>query len=143
MTRIMIDINGTTVEVLDEHPMSELPAEGHLMTVTVTIPPRNPGTPAHRHSGPVYGYMLEGEMIFELEGDPPVVMRPGDTIWEPGGDRIHYQAANPGDTVAKFVVVMACKAGEEMLTFVEPAELEARKHLRHSGPVVDPRAVEA
>jgi len=27
-----------------------------------------------------------------------------------------------------------------MLTLVEPEELEARKHLRHSGPVVDPQA---
>ena len=27
-------------------------------------------TPPHRHSGPVFGYMLEGEMIFELEGRP-------------------------------------------------------------------------
>lgn len=139
----MIDINGTKVDVLDQHPLSELPAEGHLMTVTVSIPPNDPGTPAHRHSGPVYGYLVEGEMIFELEGDAPVLMRPGDAIWEPGGDRIHYQAANPGDVWTKFVVVMACKAGEEMLTFVEADELEARKHLRHSGPVVDPRAVQA
>lgn len=135
-----MEINGTKIEVLDQHPMTELPADGHLMTVTVSIPPNNPGSPAHRHSGPVYGYMLEGEMVFELEGDAPFLVRPGDTIWEPGGDRIHYQAANPGDTWAKFVVVMVCKAGEEMLTIVDPEELEARKHLRHPGPVLDPHA---
>lgn len=138
-----MDINGTKVDLLDQHPMTELPAEGHLMTVTVSIPPNNPGTPPHRHSGPVYGYMVEGEMVFELEGDAPVVMRPGDAIWEPGGDRIHYQAANAGDTWAKFVVVMVCKAGEEMLTIVDPDELETRKHLRHSGPVDDRRTAEA
>lgn len=139
----MMDIHSTQLAILDEHPMTELPAEGHLMTVTVSIPPNSSGTPAHRHSGPVYGYMLEGEMIFELEGDAPVVVRPGDAIWEPGGDRIHYQAANPADTWAKFVVVMVCKSGEEMLTFVGPEELEARKHLRHPAPVVDPHAIQA
>lgn len=78
-------------------------------------------------------------MIFELEGDAPVRKRAGDTIWEPGGDRVHYQAANPGDTELRFVVVMACKEGEEMLTFVSDEELEARKHLRYPGPAVDPR----
>jgi quercetin dioxygenase-like cupin family protein len=129
----------TQIKVLDEHDMSELPSAGHMMTGVVEIPPNNPGTPPHRHSGPVYGYMLEGEMIFELEGDAPVILRQGDTIWEPGGDRIHYQAANPGDVWARFVVVMACKPDEPMLTLVEPEELEARKHLRHPGPVVDPR----
>ena len=86
-----------------------------------------------------HGYVLEGEMVFELEGDAPVMKRAGDTIWEPGGDRIHYQAANPGHSWLRFVVVMACKEGEEMLTFVSPEELEERKHLRHPGPVVDPR----
>ncbi|ALE86627.1 cupin domain-containing protein [Pseudonocardia sp. HH130629-09] len=136
----MIELNGTTIQTLDEHPMTELPAGGHLMTVVVSVEPNNPGTPAHRHPGPVYGYVLEGEMIVELEGDAPVLKRAGDTIWEPGGDRIHYQAANPGNTELRFVVLMACKDGEDMLTFASDEKLEARKHLRHPGPVVDPRA---
>jgi quercetin dioxygenase-like cupin family protein len=135
----MIELGGTTIDVLDEHPVTELPSTGHLMTVVVSVAPNDPGTPPHRHSGPVYGYVLEGEMVFELEGDAPVVKRAGDTIWEPGGDRIHYQAANPGDTELRFVVVMACREGEEMLTFVSPEELEERRHLRHPGPVIDPR----
>jgi quercetin dioxygenase-like cupin family protein len=101
------------------------------MTVLVEIPPHDPGLPPHRHSGPVYGYMLEGEMIFELEGDAPKVVRPGDTFWEPGGDRIHYQAANETGEWSRFVVVMGCKAGEPMLTFVEADELEARRDRRH------------
>ena len=65
------------------------------MTVLVEIPPENPGTPPLRHSGPVYGYMVEGEMLFELEGDPPRIIKPGETFWEPGGDVIHYQAGEP------------------------------------------------
>lgn len=121
----------TRIRVLEEHDIAELPSTGHLMTVLVEIPPENPGTPPHRHSGPVYGYMVEGEMVFELEGDPPRVVRPGDTFWEPGGDRIHYQAANPGPVWSRFVVVMACKPGEPMLTFVADEELAARRHLRH------------
>lgn len=128
-----IELYGTRVTTLDEHDLSELPPAGHLMTVLVEIEPNNPGTPPHRHSGPVYGFMVEGQMLFELEGDAPRVLHPGDTFWEPGGDRIHYQTGNPGDTVTRFVVVMACKPGEPMLTFVEPEELEARAHLRHKG----------
>jgi hypothetical protein len=35
------------------------------------LPPGNPGIAPHRHSGPVFGYMLEGEMLFEIEGEAP------------------------------------------------------------------------
>lgn len=124
---------GTRINVLDEHDLSELPSAGHLMTVLVEIPPNDPGTPPHRHSGPVYGYVLDGEMVFELEGDPPRILRAGDTLWEPGGDRIHYQAANPSSSWCRFVVVMACRPGEPMLTFVEDTELDQRRDRRHPG----------
>lgn len=70
----MTTADGTQIHVLDEHDLTELPRAGHLTTVLVEIPPQDPGTPPHRHSGPVYGYMLEGEMIFELEGDPPRIV---------------------------------------------------------------------
>ena len=49
-----------------------IPSLAEVMTATVELPPGDPGTPPHRHSGPVFGYMLEGEMTFELEGEPRV-----------------------------------------------------------------------
>lgn len=110
----------------------------HVMTVRVSIPPGDPGTPPHRHSGPVFGYMIEGEMTFELEGQPEYVVRAGDAFWEPGGDVIHYQAANNlVDTASTFVAVMMCVPGEPMLTFVSPRELQERAHLRAPRPGQD------
>jgi quercetin dioxygenase-like cupin family protein len=112
-----------------------LPADAEVMTVTVEIPPGDPGTPPHRHSGPVFGYVLEGAMVFELEGEPEQVIRAGEPLWEPGGDVIHYQAANPSpDEWCRFVVVMFCKPGEPMLTLVDEAELEARRDRRAPRP---------
>jgi quercetin dioxygenase-like cupin family protein len=131
---------GTQISTLDEHDLAELPPSGHLMTVLVEIPPHDSGTPPHRHSGPVYGYVLEGEMLFELEGDPPRVLRPGETFWEPGGDRIHYQAANPGAVWTRLVAVMASRPGEPMLTLVESGELEVRRARRHPSALGRPEA---
>lgn len=109
-----------------------LPAGAEVMTATVTIPPGDPGTPPHRHSGPVFGYMIEGEMIFELEGDPERIVREGEAFWEPGGDVIHYQSANNlTDRDARFVVVMIGVPGEPMLTLVDEAELKARRGRRY------------
>jgi quercetin dioxygenase-like cupin family protein len=37
------------------------PGGAEVMTVIIEFPPGAPGTPPHRHSGPAFGYMLEGE----------------------------------------------------------------------------------
>ncbi|MFG3259324.1 cupin domain-containing protein [Streptomyces sp. NPDC048172] len=112
-----------------------LPEGAEVMTMTVDIPPGDPGTPPHRHSGPVFGYMLEGEMVFELEGEPERVIRAGEAFWEPGGDLIHYQTANHlTDRWSRFVVVMVGVPGEEMLTLVDEEELAARSDRRAPRP---------
>jgi quercetin dioxygenase-like cupin family protein len=108
-----------------------VPEGAEAMTVLIELPPGAPGTPPHRHSGPVFGYMLEGEMIFELEGEPERIIRAGEAFWEPGGDVIHYQAANNlSDRWSRFVVVMMCAPGQEMLVYVSDEELEQRRERR-------------
>ncbi|GAB2597568.1 cupin domain-containing protein [Kribbella endophytica] len=108
-----------------------LPPDAEVMTATIEVPPGGPGTPPHRHSGPVFGYLLEGELIFELEGEDPRVITAGEAFWEPGGDVIHYQAANNlADRWTRFVVVMVGVPGEPMLTLVSAEELEARRDRR-------------
>jgi quercetin dioxygenase-like cupin family protein len=63
-----------------------LPAEGEVMTISVEWPPGESGLPPHRHpGGPCFGYVLDGEMLFELEGEDPRVIKAGEAFWEPGG----------------------------------------------------------
>jgi quercetin dioxygenase-like cupin family protein len=112
-----------------------IPSPAEVMTAIVELPPGDPGTPPHRHSGPVFGYMLEGEMTFELEGEPARVIRAGEAFWEPGGDVIHYQAANHlSHAWSRFVVVMIGIPGEPMLTLVSAQELEQRRSRRAPAP---------
>jgi quercetin dioxygenase-like cupin family protein len=112
-----------------------IPAGAHAMTITIEYPPGDPGAAAHRHSGPAFGYVLEGEMVFELEGAPERVVKAGETFWEPGGDVIHYQDGNHrSDIPVKFLVTMLCQPGEPMLTFVDEAELAQRRTRRAPRP---------
>ncbi|MEZ0356456.1 cupin domain-containing protein [Mycobacterium sp. SA01] len=122
--------NALTV-VQDVHPPF-IPEGADVMTVVIEYPPGSAGAPPHRHpSGPAFGYMLEGEMLFELEGQPPRVIRAGEAFWEPGGDVIHYSDANNrGDVKSRFVVTMVCVPGRPMLELVDDSELTARRHLR-------------
>lgn len=111
-----------------------IPEGAHAMTIVVEFSPGSAGAPPHKHpGGPAFGYVLEGEMLFELEGHPPRVIRAGEAFWEPGGDIIHYSDANNRDDIKlRYTVTMLCVPGQPMLTLVDDEELEARKHLRVS-----------
>jgi hypothetical protein len=109
------------------------------MSAVIELPPGDPGTPPHRHCGPAFGYMLEGEMTFEWEGEPERVIRAGEAFWVPGGDVIHYRSANHlQDSWSRFSIVLMCVPGLPVLTLVDMEELVERRHRRASGPGPDP-----
>ena len=121
----------TALTVLQEASPPFIPAGAHAMTVVVEYPPGDPGAPPHRHSGPAFGYVLEGEMLFELEGETPRVIRVGEAFWEPGGDLIHYQDGNNRpDVPLRFTVTMLCAPGGQMITLVPEEELAERRDRR-------------
>src|SRR5690349_8873802 len=106
-----------------------IPAGAHAMTVVVEFPPGDPGTPPHRYSGPCFGHVLDGEMVFELEGEPARVVRACEAFWDPGSDVIHYQNGNNrNDIPVRFTVTMLGEPGKPMLTLVDEDELARRKN---------------
>ncbi|OBA72602.1 cupin [Mycobacterium sp. 1554424.7] len=125
----------STFEVAQEVRSPSIPGDAHVMTVLIKHPPGAPGYPPHRlPGGPGFGYMIEGEMLFEIEGEAPRVLRAGDAFWGPGGDVIHYRDANNRtDIPCSFVLTLFCAPGQPMLERVTEVELEERKGLRVSG----------
>jgi len=127
----LADALQSAITVVQEAEPPFIPAGAHEMTIVVEWPPGHPGNPPHRHSGPAFGYVLDGEMVFELEGEPERVVRAGEAFWEPGGDVIHYQDGNHRDDIpVRFTVTMLCEPGKPMLTFVDEEELDRRKNRR-------------
>jgi quercetin dioxygenase-like cupin family protein len=120
------------MEVLQEVQLPVTPDDAFVMTVVINHQPGAPGYPPHRlPGGPGFGYMIAGEMLFELEGEAPRVLRAGDAFWGPGGDVIHYQDANNRtDIPCSFVLTLLCAPGKPMLERVTEDELEERKGLR-------------
>jgi quercetin dioxygenase-like cupin family protein len=125
----------TALTVLQEAKPPFIPDGAEVMAVVIEFPPGDPGTPPHRHPGPAFGYVLEGEMVFELEGEPERVIRAGEAFWEPGGDVIHYQDGNNRtDIPSRFLVTMMCTPGKPMLTLVDEDELAQRADRRAPRP---------
>jgi quercetin dioxygenase-like cupin family protein len=63
-------------------------------TVEVTLEPGRSGKP-HRHPGPVFGYVIEGEYEWAIDDKPAKVLKAGETFYEPTGC-LHRVSKNPG-----------------------------------------------
>jgi quercetin dioxygenase-like cupin family protein len=61
--------------------------------VEVTINPGQSGLP-HRHPGPGFGYVLEGEYELGIDDEPTKVLKAGETFYEPTGC-LHRVSKNP------------------------------------------------
>ena len=62
-------------------------------TVEVTLGPGEASAP-HRHPGPVFGYVLEGEYEWAIDDKPARILKVGDTFYEPTGC-LHRVSRNP------------------------------------------------
>jgi quercetin dioxygenase-like cupin family protein len=62
-------------------------------TVEVTLGPGESDAP-HRHPGPAFGYVLEGEYEWAIDDNPARTLKAGDTFYEPTGC-LHRVSKNP------------------------------------------------
>jgi quercetin dioxygenase-like cupin family protein len=85
------------------------PGKEVLMS-TVTYPPGG-ASPPHRHDAQVFVYVLEGELIMQVQGGPKVTLKPGETFYESPSD-VHSVSANASQTApAKFLVFIIKNKG--------------------------------
>ena len=71
----------------------------------VTFEPGQKDSP-HRHAGPVFGYVLEGEYEHAINDEPVKTYKAGETFYEPSGC-VHRVAQNPsGKTKTRLLVVI-------------------------------------
>jgi len=73
--------------------------ETSATAVEVTFEPGQEGAP-HRHPGPAFGYVLEGEYEWAIDDHPAKVLKTGETFYEPGGC-LHRVSRNPGKVKAR------------------------------------------
>ena len=67
--------------------------EATATCVEVTFEPGQAGVP-HRHAGPMFGYVLEGEFEWAIDDEPAKMLKAGETFYEPAGC-LHRVSANP------------------------------------------------
>jgi quercetin dioxygenase-like cupin family protein len=76
-----------------------------VLMITVTYLPGGASVP-HRHDAQVFVYVLEGELIMQVQGAKAQTLGPGQTFYEGPGD-LHEVSANASSTKpAKILVFM-------------------------------------
>ena len=79
-----------------------------------------PGFPGemHYHSGPEFVYILEGALLVESDGQPPVALKAGDSAHLPAMNR--HIAKNASSTApVKLLVVIVAEKGQPLTTPVK------------------------
>ncbi|HUQ70904.1 MAG TPA: cupin domain-containing protein [Planctomycetaceae bacterium] len=73
-----------------------------------------PAGAAHRHPGPVLGYILDGQMRFAINNEPERVVAAGNTFFEPSG-AVHTTGGSArADAPARAVVFMLVPKGSPL-----------------------------
>ena len=89
--------------------------------VEVTFEPGQKDAP-HHHTGPVFGYVLEGEYEHALDDEPVKKYKAGDTFYEPSGS-VHRVARNPsGKTRTRLLAVILHRRDAKEVTVPEKGE---------------------
>src|SRR5262249_55858540 len=90
--------------------------EGRM--IEVSYPPGAQDV-VHRHDAHAFVYVLEGQIIMQLKGQPAVTLKAGQTFYE-GPTDVHVVGRNASNTEpARFVVVLLKAKGAPILTPVK------------------------
>ena len=92
------------------------PYDGHeavLVDVRVRAGSRSTGM-GHRHTGPVLGYVLEGEVRFAINNEPEKIVKAGSTFFEPIG-ALHSTSGATDAGPARFLAFLIVPKGASVV----------------------------
>lgn len=99
------------VDRLMSEPLAAM-QDPEVRMLTLTIAP-GAISQAHRHTGPVFAYILEGSIENQVDPEPAKTYKPGDFFYEPSM-HVHRQLKNLSATeTAKILVVEVGEKGKE------------------------------
>ncbi|MGH9476389.1 MAG: cupin domain-containing protein [Terriglobales bacterium] len=107
----------TPVRTLMREPLAPMP-NAEASVIILTLAPSSHGHP-HEHTGPVFAYILKGEIENQVDPGPPITYRAGDYFYEPPL-HVHRMMHNLSTTETAEVLVF--QVGEKGKPFTIPAK---------------------
>lgn len=113
--------DGESVKVLSALEIKEMldGQEASVTFVEVTIKPGEAGHP-HRHPGPGFVYVIEGEYELGIDDKPTKIYKAGETFYEPTGC-LHRVSKNPAKKgITRLMAVVLHPRGAKEVAIPEP-----------------------
>ncbi len=95
----------------------DLSAPGREGVTALAEIPAGVAVGKHTHPGEEMAYILEGSLVLEVEGKPPVTLKAGDVFFIEAG-KVH-DGKNIGNTTAKVVATYIVEKGKPLATPVQ------------------------
>src|SRR5215469_12273812 len=77
----MSNMSSVAVKTLMQEPLAPIP-NPEVRVITLTVAPGDV-SPPHEHTGPVFAYILEGEIENQVDPNPPQRYKAGQFFYEP------------------------------------------------------------
>jgi quercetin dioxygenase-like cupin family protein len=113
----------TSIQLSQRNIIEKLDGKDASATVReVTFEPGQRDSP-HRHIGPVFGYVLEGEYEHAMDNERVRTYKAGETFYEPSGS-LHRVAQNPNsNTRTRLLAVILHPRDAKEVTVREKGEV--------------------
>jgi quercetin dioxygenase-like cupin family protein len=94
-----------TREIMLDARLENVKSTARVEVRRIRMLPGHPGG-LHVHNTPVVGNILEGSVIYQIEGEPEQVLRAGDVFFEPQDVRIaRFDALEDGVTFLGYFLI--------------------------------------
>jgi len=109
--RAVQDMSSIAVQTLMREPLAEMP-NPQATVITLTLAPGASSSP-HKHTGPVFAYILEGEIENQVDPNPPRRYKAGEFFYEPPM-HVHRSLRNlNGTKPAKLLIFEVGEKGKQ------------------------------
>ena len=86
---------------------------GHVNAIRVDYEPGGFTRGTHRHPAGAYVYVMEGSVLFGIDGGEPFLLKAGDSFYEPPG-ALHSVSRNASEDVpASLIAFFVLSDGEQ------------------------------
>ncbi len=106
-----MNMNSVAVKTLMEEPLAAMP-DAEVTVITLTVAP-GATSPPHRHTGPVFAYILEGKIENQVDPNPAETYGVGQFFYEPPM-HVHRSLRNLSKThPAKLLIFQVGEKGKQ------------------------------
>ena len=104
-----LEAQGPQVKTLMTKDLASAAGQEALMLMVEYAPGES--EPVHRHNAQAFVYVLEGSVVMQVKGQPPVTLTVGETFYEAKAD-VHLVGRNASQSErARFVVFLVKEKG--------------------------------